>query len=79
MSVKIRLSRVGKKNQPKYRIVVTDSQAKRDGRHIEVVGFYDPLKEPAEIKLKKKRIEYWLEKGAQMSDTVRNLFRKSNN
>lgn len=69
----IRLSRVGKKKQPSYRVVVIDSRRPRDGRTVEVVGTYDPLKKPAEIKLNAERIKYWLGCGAQPSDTVRSF------
>jgi small subunit ribosomal protein S16 len=71
----IRLSRYGKKKQPSYRIVVIDSRRPRDGRFVEVVGTYDPLKKPAEIKLNTERIQYWMGCGAQPSDTVRSFLR----
>ncbi len=71
----IRLSRFGKKKKPFYRVVVTDRRRPRDGRFVEVVGTYDPLKKPAEIKLKAERIKYWLGCGAQPSDTVRSFIR----
>lgn len=76
MPVKIRLSRVGRKNVAKYRIVVADSRAKRDGRFIEVVGFYDPQTHPKTFSFKEDRVAYWLEKGAQPTETVRNLLRQ---
>ena len=71
----IRLSRYGKKKKPCYRVVVIDSRRPRDGRFVEVVGTYDPLKNPAEIKLDAERIKYWLGCGAQPSDTVRSFLR----
>lgn len=71
----IRLSRYGKKKQPSYRVVVIDSRRPRDGRFVEVVGTYNPLKKPAEIKLKVERIQYWIGCGAQPSDTVRSFLR----
>lgn len=71
----IRLSRYGKKKKPFYRVVVTDKRRPRDGRFVEIVGTYDPLKKPAEIKLKAERIKYWLANGAQPSDTVRSFLR----
>lgn len=71
----IRLSRIGKKKKPFYRVVVTDKRRPRDGRFVEVVGTYDPLKKPAEIKLDAERIRYWLGCGAQPSDTVRSFIK----
>ncbi len=71
----IRLSRFGKKKNPFYRVVVTDRRRPRDGRFVEVVGTYDPLKKPVEVKLKAERIKYWLGCGAQPSDTVRSFIR----
>ncbi len=76
MSVKIRLSRKGSKKKPFYRIVVADIEAPRDGRFLEVVGTYDPLKDPALVTLKEERIMYWMGEGAQPTDTVRSLFKK---
>jgi small subunit ribosomal protein S16 len=69
----IRLARIGKKKQPFYRVVVLDKRKPRNGRTVEIVGTYDPLKEPAEIKLDAERIKYWLGCGAQPSDTVRSF------
>ena len=76
MSVKIRLARHGAKKRPFYRIVVADSESPRDGRFLENVGTYNPLKEPAEVTLKSDRIEYWLGQGAIPSDTVKSLLKK---
>ncbi|WP_159723697.1 30S ribosomal protein S16 [Enterococcus sp. CSURQ0835] len=73
MAVKIRLKRMGSKKKPFYRIVVADSRSPRDGRFIETVGTYNPLKDPAEVVLKEEDILNWLQKGAQPSDTVRNI------
>lgn len=73
MSVKIRLKRMGSKKAPFYRVVVADSRSPRDGRFIETVGTYNPLTNPAEIKLNEEEILNWLSKGAQPSDTVRNI------
>ena len=73
MAVKIRLKRMGSKKKPFYRIVVADSRSPRDGRFIETVGTYNPLTNPAEISLKEENIMDWLSKGAQPSDTVRNI------
>ena len=72
----IRLSRIGKKKQPFYRVVVIERTRPRDGRVVEAVGTYDPLKKPAEIKLDAERIKHWLGAGAQPSDTVRSFIRQ---
>lgn len=71
----IRLSRIGKRKKPFYRVVVIDKRRPRDGRFVEIVGTYDPLKKPAEIKLEADRIKHWLGVGAQPSDTVRSFIR----
>ena len=72
----IRLTRTGAKKKPSYRIVVIDSRKARDGRFVEIVGHYNPRKEPAELALKTERIQYWLKQGAQPSETVRSLLRR---
>lgn len=77
MSVKIRLSRHGKKKAPFYRVLVTDSHSPRDGRFIENIGTYNPLTEPAEIKVDAERANYWLSKGALPSETVKGLLVKA--
>jgi len=69
----IRLARYGKKKMPNYRIVVIDKRRPRNGRFTEIVGTYNPLKNPAELKLNSERIQYWLARGAQPSDTVRSF------
>ena len=76
MSVKIRMKRMGSKKRPFYRIVVADSRSPRDGRFIQQVGYYNPLTEPVDLKLEEEVIMAWLQKGAQPSDTVRNLLSK---
>ena len=76
MGVRIRLARHGAKKKPFYRIVVADSESPRDGRFLEKVGTYDPLKDPAEVLLNPDRIKYWMEKGAIPSDTVKSLLKK---
>ncbi|MFT9030799.1 30S ribosomal protein S16 [Leuconostoc pseudomesenteroides] len=73
MAVKIRLKRMGAKKRPFYRVVIADSRSPRDGRFIETVGTYNPIAQPAEIKLDEDKILSWLGNGAQPSDTVRNL------
>ncbi len=71
----IRLARIGKKKKPFYRVVVIEKRRPRNGRFVEVVGTYDPLKKPAEVTLNADRIKYWLGCGAQPSDTVRSFLR----
>lgn len=70
MATVIRLTRMGRKKKPYYRIVVTDSRKKRDGGSIEVIGTYNPLTEPATVDIKKDRLEYWTGVGAKMSERV---------
>ncbi|MBM7543487.1 30S ribosomal protein S16 [Periweissella beninensis] len=77
MAVKIRLKRMGSKKRPFYRVVVADSRSPRDGRFIEIVGTYNPLVEPAEVKLEEENILNWLSNGAQPSDTVKNILSKA--
>lgn len=76
MAVKLRLKRMGKKQAPFYRIVAADSRSPRDGRTIEEVGYYDPTKNPAEIKVNEEKAIKWLSDGAQPTDTVRSIFSK---
>ena len=76
--VKIRLARGGRKKRPFYRVVAADSRMARDGRFLEVLGTYNPLSNPKEIKFNNERVEAWLADGAQMSDTVKNLYKKAN-
>ncbi len=75
--VKIRLKRVGAKKQPFYRVVVADSRSPRNGRFIEEIGYYNPLKDPAEIKIDAEKATKWLGNGAQPTETVRALLKKS--
>ncbi|HHT72435.1 MAG TPA: 30S ribosomal protein S16 [Firmicutes bacterium] len=77
MAVRIRLKRMGAKKRPFYRLVVADSRAARDGRFIETLGWYNPIADPAEINVDEEKALYWLQKGAQPSDTARALLRKS--
>ena len=77
MAVKIRLRRTGRKKQPTYRIVIADSQSPRDGKFIEVVGQYAPRQGELALNLKSDRVNYWLDNGAQPTDTVRSLLRKA--
>jgi len=72
----IRLRRAGATRKPHYRVVVADSREPRDGRFVEVLGHYDPRKDPAVVKIDTERTEYWIGKGAQPSDTVRSLLKQ---
>lgn len=76
MAVKIRLKRMGDKKSPFYRVVVADSHSPRDGRFVEEIGTYNPLTNPAQIQIKEDRALYWLQVGAQPSDTARSLLSK---
>lgn len=73
----IRLTRQGAKKRPFYRVIVAEKEAKRDGRFVEIVGYYNPCRNPIELKLDHERISYWLARGAQPSETVRSLIRRS--
>lgn len=77
MAVKIRLKRIGAKKAPHYRVVVADSRFPRDGRFIEEIGYYNPLVEPAEVKIDADAAKKWIANGAQPTDTVRALLKKS--
>lgn len=77
MAVKIRLKRMGAKKKPFYRIVVADSRVPRDGRFIEEIGYYNPVTEPAEIKINEEKAIKWLLTGAQPTDTARSLLSKA--
>ncbi len=74
--VRIRLRRVGRKKQPSYRVVVADSRSPRDGRYLEIIGFYNPRTQPATITVKEDRVLYWLGVGAQPSEPVSRLLTK---
>ncbi len=76
MPVKIRLTRMGSKKRPFYRIVAIDGESRRDGRALDFLGHYNPMVDPAEIKLDKDKVKQWLDKGAQLSDTVKSLLRQ---
>ena len=76
--VKIRLQRQGKKKAPFYHIVVADSRSPRDGKIIEQLGTYDPMTEPATIKIDKEKVENWIKNGAKPTDTVKALIEKAN-
>lgn len=76
MAVKIRMTRMGAKKKPFYRLVVADSRAPRDGKFIDIIGFYNPLTEPVQIKIDEEKASKWLGTGAQPTDTVKALFKK---
>jgi len=73
--VKIRLTRKGANKKPFYRVIAADSRSRRDGPFLEILGTYNPMKDPSEIKIKTERVKYWLEHGAQPSPTVRKLLK----
>ncbi|HHY78638.1 MAG TPA: 30S ribosomal protein S16 [Clostridiales bacterium] len=77
MAVKIRLRRMGAKKAPFYRVVVADSRSPRDGKFIEEIGYYNPIPDPAEIKIDAEKAKKWLANGAQPSDTVKSLLKKT--
>ena len=75
MAIKIRLTRMGSKKKPTYRIVAVNSETRRDGRPLEFLGFYNPMVDPAEFKVDTEKVQKWLDRGAQPSDTVRSLIK----
>ena len=77
MAVKIRLTRMGKKKNPFYRIVVADERSRRDGAPIEEIGYYDPMTNPATVKIDAEKATKWINNGAQPTDTVRALLKKN--
>jgi small subunit ribosomal protein S16 len=76
MAVRIRLARRGAKKKPFYRLVAADSEAPRDGKFIEILGYYDPMKDPADIKIHEDKVNYWLEQGARVTESAGALLRK---
>ncbi len=76
MAVRIRLTRMGAKKKPFYRLVATDSESPRDGRFLEILGYYDPMKEPSVVKVHGDKVAYWLEKGAKVSGSARSILKK---
>ena len=77
MAVKIRLRRMGAKKAPFYRVIVADERSPRDGKFIDEIGYYNPLRDPAEIKIDAEKAEKWLNDGAQPTETVKSLLKKS--
>jgi small subunit ribosomal protein S16 len=76
MTVRIRLTRKGTKKKPFYRLVAANSEAPRDGKFLEILGSYDPMKDPALIKIHREKVEYWLGKGASVSNSARAILKK---
>ncbi len=77
MAVRLRLTRMGSKKKPFYRLVALDSETKRDGRALEYLGYYNPLQNPPEIKINMDKVKAWMDKGAKPTDTVRSLIKKA--
>ncbi|MBE6828328.1 MAG: 30S ribosomal protein S16 [Ruminococcaceae bacterium] len=77
MAVKIRLRRMGAKKAPFYRVIVADSRSPRDGKCIEEIGYFDPMKNPAEIKIDAEKAQQWIKNGAQPTDTVKALLKQN--
>ncbi len=76
MAVKIRLTRRGTKKRPYYRLIAADSESPRDGKFLEILGSYDPMKDPAQIKVDKDKVNRWLEKGAIVSESAKAILKK---
>lgn len=77
MAVKIRLKRIGAKKKPFYRVVVADARSPRDGRFIEEIGIYNPIVDPAEVRIDGEKAQKWIKNGAQPTDTVKSLLKKA--
>lgn len=77
MAVAIRLRRMGAKKRPFYRVVVADTRSPRDGRFVDEIGYYDPVKKPPQVKIDQEKALYWLKAGAQPTDTVRSLLKRA--
>ena len=76
MAVKIRFSRMGARKRPFYRLVAANSEAPRDGKFLEILGTYDPMKDPAQITLQEEKVSYWLSKGAEISESAKAILKK---
>ena len=76
MSVKIRLTRMGTKKKPFYRLVAANTEAPRDGKFLDILGYYDPKTDPAVVKIHEEKVNYWLEKGALMTESARSILKK---
>ncbi len=77
MAIKIRLMRKGRRNRPFYRVVATESSAPRDGKFLEILGYYDPIKEPYEFKVDQEKVQKWLDRGAIPTETVKALLKRA--
>lgn len=77
MAMKIRLTRMGSKKKPFYRVVAVNSETRRDGRALDFLGYYNPMTDPAEIKINAEKVREWMAKGAKPTDTVRSLLSKA--
>lgn len=77
MALRIRLTRMGSKKKPFYRLVALNNETRRDGRALEYLGYYNPMQEPAEINIDLDKVKAWLDKGAKPTDTVRSLLKKA--
>ena len=77
MAVRIRLMRMGRRNRPFYRVVAADASAPRDGKFLEILGYYDPLKQPFEFKVDPDKVKKWLDRGAEPTETVRALLKRT--
>ena len=75
MAVRIRLTRMGKKKKPYYRLIATDSESPRDGKFLEILGSYDPMKDPAQVTVHAEKVQYWLGKGAKVSESARSILK----
>ena len=76
MALRLRLTRMGSRKRPFYRIVALNSETRRDGRALDYLGYYNPMSEPPEIKIDQEKVKMWMERGAKPSDTVRSLLKK---
>ena len=76
MAVRIRLTRMGAKKRPFYRLIAANSESPRDGKFLDILGYYNPMKDPAEIRIDRERVRYWLEKGALVTEAARALLKK---
>ncbi|MFP4212941.1 MAG: 30S ribosomal protein S16 [Desulfohalobiaceae bacterium] len=77
MSLRLRLTRMGAKKRPFYRVVAVDSHKRRDGRALDYLGYYNPMVEPNEVRIDQEKVEFWMQRGAKPSETVRSLLRKT--
>jgi small subunit ribosomal protein S16 len=76
MAVRIRLTRMGDKKKPFYRLIAADSEAPRDGRFLQILGSYDPMKDPAQIEIHRDKVDYWLKQGASLSGSAKSILKK---